>query len=361
MNPSLNKIRSLSFLRGGGEMGELTRSKDWSITPVGDPETWPSSLRITLGLLLSSKFPMFLWWGPELICFYNDAYRPSLGNEGKHPSILGMPAKQAWPEIWDIIKPLIDQVLSGGEATWSEDQLVPIYRNGHIEDVYWTFSYSPVHNELGKVAGVLVTCTETTEKVLTLKKLEESEKKFRNTVLQAPVGITILKEKDFIVEMANETYLQVVDRKAEDFIGKSLFASLPEVKEAVEPLLLKVLATGIPYFGNEFEVFINRFGKKEITYFNFVYQPLYEKPGTISGIIVVANEVTKQVEAKHKLEESEKKFSQMVMHSPIAMTTLRGKDFIIEMANTELLKNIWRKELHEVSGKKILEVFPELL
>jgi len=128
------------FLSGGGEMGKLIREKNWEETPVGNPQQWPQSLRTTLNILLNSKFPMFLWWGKELTCFYNDAYRPSLGINGKHPGILGKPAEDAWAEIWDIIKPLIDQVLNEGDATWSENQLIPIYRNGKIEDVYWTFS-----------------------------------------------------------------------------------------------------------------------------------------------------------------------------------------------------------------------------
>ncbi|MEO5997999.1 MAG: hypothetical protein ABIN89_14740, partial [Chitinophagaceae bacterium] len=96
----------LQFLAGGGEMGELTRTKKWSATPVGKPESWPQSLRTTLSIILNSKFPMFLWWGADLICFYNDAYRPSLGENGKHPHILGMKAEEAWPEIWPIINSL---------------------------------------------------------------------------------------------------------------------------------------------------------------------------------------------------------------------------------------------------------------
>src|ERR1700721_2148296 len=140
-------IEAYPFLAGGGEMGQLTRSKNWADTCIGTPDKWPQSLRTTLSILLNSKFPMFLWWGPELICFYNDAYRPSLGQNGKHPTILGQPAKEAWWEIWTIIKPLIDQVLTTGQSTWSEDQLIPIFRNGSIEDVYWTFSYSPVNDE----------------------------------------------------------------------------------------------------------------------------------------------------------------------------------------------------------------------
>src|SRR5450755_2580414 len=101
-----------SFL-SGGEMGSLTRTKDWSSTPIGGTDTWPQSLRTTLNMILHSRFPMFLWWGPELICFYNDAYRPSLGDHGKHPFILGQPAEIAWAEIWDVIHPLIKKVLNG--------------------------------------------------------------------------------------------------------------------------------------------------------------------------------------------------------------------------------------------------------
>ncbi|HMI78094.1 MAG TPA: PAS domain-containing protein, partial [Ferruginibacter sp.] len=183
---SLNK--NIQFLAGGGEMGKLTREKAWGKTYLGPPHTWPQSLRTTLSIILNSKFPMFLFWGNELTCFYNDAYRPSLGREGKHPSILGMRGEDAWPEIWDIIKPLIDRVLAGGEATWSEDQLIPIFRNGKIEDVYWTFSYSPVNDESGKPAGVFVTCTESTEKINLLKQLENSNEELAFAIEATELG-----------------------------------------------------------------------------------------------------------------------------------------------------------------------------
>jgi signal transduction histidine kinase len=179
---------SIQFLAEGGEMGQLIRSKNWSETSLGPPHYWPQSLRITLSIILHSKFPMFLWWGPELICFYNDAYRPSLGHSGKHPAILGMPAAEAWEEIWDIISPLVNQVLVHGKAVWSEDQLIPIYRNGQLEDVYWTFSYSPVNDESGSRAGVLVTCFETTDKVNTLQHLEENKKQLEFAIEASELG-----------------------------------------------------------------------------------------------------------------------------------------------------------------------------
>lgn len=351
---------SAAFLEGGGEMGELMRSKDWTSTPLGSIEHWPLSLRTTLSIMLNSRFPMFLFWGPELTCFYNDAYRPSLGKEGKHPEILGMNGEQAWPEIWHIIKPLIDQVMSGRGATWHEDQFVPIYRNGKIEDVYWTFSYSPIREEAGEIMGVFVTCTETTAKVTSLKKLEESEKKVRDIMMHAPVGITILRGPEYLVEMANNTYLQLVDRKEEDFVGKPLFDSLPEVASVVHPLLKEVLKTGKPQSGIELQISLYRHGKKETAYFNFIYQPAFNEKGDINGIIVVANEVTAMVEARHNLEESRQQFSDIVMQSPIGMAIFRGPDHVIEMANNEILRNMWRREQKEVIGKKIMEIFPGL-
>lgn len=96
---------------------------------------------------------MFLWWGEGLIQFYNDACRTSLGNHGKHPAAFGQRGEEGWPETWSIIKPPIDQVRTGGEATWSEDQLVPIYRNNNIEDIYWTFSFSSVYDGNGNAGG----------------------------------------------------------------------------------------------------------------------------------------------------------------------------------------------------------------
>jgi signal transduction histidine kinase len=193
MPVSTDKPQTISFLQGGGELGRLMRSKDWSRTPLGNIEKWPQSLRTALGIVLHSKFPMFLFWGPQLTCFYNDAFRPSLGNDGKHPAILGIPAQEAWAEIWHIIKPMIDQVMDGGEGIWSEDQLIPIFRNGSIEKVYWTFSYSPIIDESGKPAGVFVTCMETTSKVQS----QAEQKLFIDTIRKAE------QQKDDFIKIAS--------------------------------------------------------------------------------------------------------------------------------------------------------------
>lgn len=176
------------FLRNGGEAAEIIRNTEWSKTSIGNPESWPESLKNMLSTILSSKFPMFLWWGDDLIQFYNDSYRPSLGNEGKHPKAMGQNAVDCWPEIWDFIFPLITKVLSTGESVWYEDLLLPIYRNGELEDVYWTFSYSPVRDESRHIKGVLVICNETTEKVNYNRILKQSKDELEFAINAAELG-----------------------------------------------------------------------------------------------------------------------------------------------------------------------------
>ena len=146
-------------------MGARVREFDWSRTPLGPVATWPASLRIAVSILLSTRHPMFLWWGPELIQFYNDGYRQSLGPD-RHPSALGQRGRECWAEIWSIIGPEVDDIMRGGPATWHEDYLVPITRGDRVEDVYWSYSYSPVQDDTGGVGGVLVTVQETTQRVL---------------------------------------------------------------------------------------------------------------------------------------------------------------------------------------------------
>jgi two-component sensor histidine kinase len=172
------------FLAGGGEMGALTRGFDWSKTSLGSPETWPQSLRVTVRLVLTSRHPMFIWWGPELIQFYNDAYRETMGPE-RHPSALGARGRECWDEIWDIIGPQIEYVMAGHGATWHEDQLVPVTRHGRREDVWWTYSFGPIDVD-GKVGGVLVVCKDVTSEHMAREALnlinEELKHRVKNTL-----------------------------------------------------------------------------------------------------------------------------------------------------------------------------------
>ncbi len=153
------------WLEGGGETGALARRLDWSKTPLGPPESWPAALKAIVGVMLRSRHPMFLWWGPELIQIYNDAYVPGFG-EGKHPAAMGQRGRDCWSEIWPIIGPQIDAVMSHARSTWNEDQYVPVWRNQRIEETYWTYGYSPVFSDDGSVGGTFVVCSETTGRVV---------------------------------------------------------------------------------------------------------------------------------------------------------------------------------------------------
>ena len=157
---------ALDVLLAAGEMGELVRSLDWSATPLGAPENWSPALRTIVRILLANRFPQLLWWGPEYISIYNDAYRPILGR--KHPWALGRPVRDCWSEIWDILKPLIDTPFKGGPATWSEDIELQINRAGFIEETHFTVAYSAVPDDTapGGIGGVLATVHEITEKVV---------------------------------------------------------------------------------------------------------------------------------------------------------------------------------------------------
>ena len=210
-NPAPGKIRRIF---GDGEMANLTRSFDWSKSVLGPMEAWPDTLLTTVNMLLATRHPMFLWWGQELIQFYNDGYRPSI-REDKHPKALGQRGVECWPEIWHIIGPQIEAVMTRGESTWHRNALVPIYRNGKLEDVYWTYSYSPIRDSEGNILGTLVTCSETTEEVLGEKRLRQSEARFRSLVEQANVGF-VIGDLDGNLTYLNPTMLTLLGYTAEE-------------------------------------------------------------------------------------------------------------------------------------------------
>jgi PAS domain S-box-containing protein len=154
----------------GGELGILVRDFDWSVTPLGDLENWPQSLKTIVRVMLTSRFAMWMGWGPDLTFLYNDAYaRMTLGK--KHPWALGKPSREVWAEIRQDIGPRIQRVLDTGEATWDEALLLFLERSGYREETYHTFSYSPLHADDGRVVGHLCVVSEETERVIGERRL----------------------------------------------------------------------------------------------------------------------------------------------------------------------------------------------
>lgn len=287
-------------------MADRTRAFEWSKTPVGPIEFWPDTLLTTVNTMLSSRHPMFLWWGEHLTQFYNDAYRPSIRDD-KHPSALGQDGRECWPEIWPIIGPQIEAVMTRGEATWHQDQLVPIHRNGKLEDVYWTYGYSPVRDSAGNICGTLVVCTETTETVLAKRQLELERERLAALFQQAPAFFAVLTGPDFVVEMINPPYQQLIGNRT--ILGKPVREAIPEAEDqGFVSLLDAVYRTGEPFVGHDTPIELARNPSQplELRYIDFVYQPRRDPDGTISGIIVLGVDVTESKRAAHVLLQSEK-------------------------------------------------------
>ncbi len=304
--PEPMAARGSERIFGSGEMADRTRAFDWASTAIGPVSQWPDTLLVTVNTLLGSRHPMFLWWGREMIQFYNDAYRPSL-REGKHPTALGQGGKECWPEIWHIIGPEIEAVMTRGEASWHENQLVPIFRNGRLDDVYWTYSYSPIRNPDGQICGTLVVCSETTDTVTARRDLEQEHERFADLFAQAPAFFAFLSGPDHVYELINPPYQALIGRRS--VVGKSVREAVPEAEEqGFIALLDRVYRTGEPFIGRStpIELAPGVSEPLEMHYLDFVYQPRRDARGNITGVIVLGVDVTESKRAEQALLQSEK-------------------------------------------------------
>ncbi|HEY0748114.1 MAG TPA: PAS domain-containing protein [Steroidobacteraceae bacterium] len=298
---------SLAFLQGGGEMGALIRAHDWSATSIGPPERWPAPLRTVVALLLSSHQPMYIWWGPQLLCFYNDAYRQSIGPE-RHPSSLGAPGREVWAEIWHIIGPQIDQVMSGGGAYSNQNALVPITRHGQVEQVYWTYCYTPIFdpNSPTGIGGALVICTETTELVLSSQRAAAQLQELAVLFEQAPTFMAMLKGPEHRFELSNPSYRQLIGYR--EHLGLTVAEAFPEtIAQGYLALLDRVYQSGEPYTaaGRKLALQISPTGPAIQRYVDFVYQPIKDAAGAITGIFVVGVDATERSDVDAALRTSE--------------------------------------------------------
>ncbi len=304
-------------------MGHLTRTYDWANSPLGSPDQWPQSLRTTLGIVLHSPFPMFLFWADQLICFYNDAYRPILGANGKHPAILGKPGKEAWPEVWYFIEPMTDQVMTTGVPIWHEDLPVPVPRNGQLEDAYFTFSYSPVFGDDSQIAGVLVTCTETTEKVATAKLQQEKNELLQAVFDSSSAGISVVSSVrneqgeiiDFDYRLVNRVTEQANNRT--DLVGKRYSAIHSKYREA-----------GL---FDDFKAVVNT-GKaieRERHYTGEGFDNWYETTAVRlgDGVVLSFRDITATVRARHGVEESEHYLRQLTDTIPAIIWETRADGY----------------------------------
>jgi len=330
-------LNSGRFLAGGGEMGRLLRAHDWAATDLGPPSVWPAGLRAAVQTMLTTRHPVFIFWGSQHLCFYNDAYSQSLRAD-KHPAILGRAGRLAWAEIWPIIGPQIDQVMGGGEATWHEDHLVPILRNGVIEEVYWTYGYAPIGEDAAPhgVGGVLVLCNETTAQVLARRETQAAEQRWRSLFEQAPGFVCILRGPEHCFEFVNPRYQQLLGGRP--LIGLSLAQAVPEAAEqGITALLDGVFQSGRAYTAAGQAVFVRgRDGTDVQVHLDFVYQPIVEN-GRVTGIFVQGSDVSDLVHANTALVEGALRWQALVDNLPGGAVFVVDTELRYQMAAGEAL------------------------
>ena len=325
-----------TFLAGGGEMGAAMRAFNWSATPLGPPAHWPQPLKTTVGIMLTSKFPMFLVWGPELTFLYNDGYIDVLG--GKHPA-LGTPMAEVWAEIWSDIGPLAVRALAG-EATYFENLPLTMMRRGYAEQTWFTFSYSPLADEAGTIQGMFCACVETTATVLADRRRAGEAERLRQLFDNAPGFMAVLSGPDHVFDLANSAYLRLVGHR--DIIGKNVREALPEVSgQGFVRLLDQVYETGRPFSGVSVDIILRREedGVAEKRLLDFVYQPIVDESGRVSGIFCEGYDVTGRHTAELKLRESEERFRLIADSAPVPMwvTKLDRKRAFVNRAYADFL------------------------
>ena len=306
-------------------MGAMMRAHDWSTSPLGHPRSWPQALRTTVGLMLNSKFPMFVAWGAELGFLYNDSYVSVLGE--KHPEALGRRFHDIWHEIWDDIHPLIVRALKG-DSTYMDRLPLRMHRHGYDEDTWFRFSYSPVRDEDGTVAGMFCACVEMTGEVLAERYRNEENQRLMTLFEQAPGILAVLRGPDHVFEITNQSYMQLIGHRG--LIGKTAREALPEVADqGFFELLDQVYQSGQPFVGHAVPLRVQREanGPLEERFVDFVYQPIRGPKGDVEGIFVEGSDVTvrKRVEDELRAANRQKdQFLAMLAHelrNPLAPIT----------------------------------------
>ena len=215
---------------GPGEMAARCREFDWSATPLGAVSTWSQSLCTMASAVLASRNPMLLFWGPDLVQLYNDAFRPSLGSDmgpaARHPRALGMRAADFWTDVWSVVGPQIDGVMTRGEAVWFENLHLPIERNGRLDDAWWTYSYSPVRDDDARIGGTLVVCLETTGAVRASREVEHERARSAG-ILESMSDAHFVLDRDFRIVSVNRTMMANVGLAREEMLGRSVWSVFP--------------------------------------------------------------------------------------------------------------------------------------
>ena len=281
---------------GGGATGDLVRALDWSRTSLGAMDCWTPALRTTVDIVLNSPIAMVLMWGRDHVMIYNDGYAEIAGK--RHPEALGGTVPGIWPEIWDWNRGILESGFRG-EVRQHLAMHMLLLRNGVPEDVWFDLFYTPVYDSCGEVGGVLCTVVEVTKRMQHERaldqqnnRLQEETRLLRQLFEQAPGFMAVLRGPNHVFELANEPYMRLVRQRG--LIGRTVVEALPEVREqGFVELLDRVYRSGEPFVVKQMKVdLLDQDGSVQPRYLDFVYQPLRDHDGVVSGVFVEGSDVT---------------------------------------------------------------------
>ena len=346
---------------GNSEMARLCRATDWSATSIGPAEEWPESLRTSVRMALETPFPINLWCGPDMLLIYNDAYRRVLG--AKHPRALGCPGAQVWSEIWTDIEPIFERIRQGGGGEYAEDARFIMERaEGPPGEAWFTYAVSPVRAEDGSIVAFLNIASETTQRVIAERKAvlalaaaEHAERQLRDVFAQAPAFLGVLRGAEHRFEFVNDAYRMLVGNR--DVEGKTVEEALPEVvDQGFIAILDQVMREGKPFVGQAIPVRLQRSadGPLEDRYVDFVYQPLTDPQGAVTGIVAHGVDVTDQVVARRSIEESESRYRFLANAIPVQVWTA-SREGALEYVS-DRAADYFGKTAEEVVGDQWLSV-----
>jgi hypothetical protein len=302
----------VDFLAGGGEMGALMRAYDWTGTPLGAPSTWPQGLRTAIRILLNTFHPMFIWWGDDLIQFYNDAYRETLDDQ-QHPRALGQRGRDFWHEIWPMIGPQIDQVMSGGGPTWHENQLVPVTRNGKLTYGYWTYGYSPLDGEHG-IGGVMVICRNVTQDHEANIALREREAELARVQEIGSIGGLEVDLRTGFRNRRSPEYLRIhglpadaINETHEQWVARVH----PEDREATERKFIEAVKSGAREYGVQYRIVRPNDGALRWISVKAIIER--DEAGKPLRLVGAHTDVTEEIQAREALLRSEEEARQLAL------------------------------------------------
>ncbi|NIK50390.1 hybrid sensor histidine kinase/response regulator [Xanthomonas arboricola] len=316
---------SASFPYGDSAMAQAVRAYDWAATPLGPTTQWPSPLRNAVSLMLSSPESMYVVWGDALTFFYNDAYTPILGP--RQPHALGAPLQELWADAWEAVRAPIEAAFAGRASRFEE---VPIGMNryGTPEDTWWTFSFSPIYLDDGRVGGAFCVTNEVTDRKVAQNRLADEHERLIRLFEQAPMFMAFLSGPQHRVEFANPCYSRLIGHR--DVIGKPLAEALPDlVEQGHLHRLDEVYQSGRAYAANAlaYNVQAEPGGPVERRLLDLVYQPIAGADGTVSGIFVQGLDITDRIGLERAVREAEVRNRQIldsVMDYAIIATDLHG-------------------------------------